>query len=131
MTLKDYAITLQIPAGCQVTSTKRYRDLTHDEQKLFIKCLMSEGIFGLIPYDHYFEEHKDKRIHMHGRMRECSAEHMRLKQVDINQKLGYSLDNKKLFYYKPEYFAEGWDAYIKKHFKKVNLMEIDLTYEDI
>lgn len=112
---KNYAITLIVPAGCKITNNTRYRDLTITEQKIFLKSLMSEGIYGLIPYDHVFEEHKDGRIHMHGRMIDCSAEHMRLKQVDINQLLGYSLDNKKIFYYKPETNWAGWDVYMQKH----------------
>lgn len=135
---RDYAFTLQVPAGCVITTIKktglviRFRDLTFPEQITFLKLLMSEGIFGMINYEYTIEFHKDGRQHMHGRMLDCSPEHMRTKQVDINVKLGYSMDNKKLFLYKHETDPNGWRKYMYKcQTNSIDLNTLDLTYEDI
>jgi len=108
-----FAYTLQIPAGCKVSDTRRYREMTEGEQKIYIRDLL------LLATDNNentlnYEKHKDNRVHIHGILKVDTEIKMKFIQMKINMFLDYSLENKKIFYYKPITSIIGWNTYCNK-----------------
>lgn len=117
---KNYAYTLIIPAGCMVNKTFgiRFRDLTPAEQRALLCKLLVDEIMPDTLYSINYEQHKDGRFHIHGHIKGSCSECILSMQRQINIRLGYKSDNKKIFYYKIEYNKAGWDTYCHKDILK-------------
>lgn len=128
--MPDFAYTLMIPAGCvlgaKATPVVRYRDFSFDQQKAMLEKLLDTQILPDTKFTMNFEQHTDKRYHVHGTIFECDSECMKDTQRRINLLLGYASDNNKIFYFKKAFYQQGWDAYCRKHLlEQVEIPEHD------
>jgi len=118
-----FAFTLAVPRGCVMsepddTDIIRYRDLNSSKQENFLFDLLNVAFRSIVHKDssisYIYENHKDGSKHMHGTLYDVTSMDCRRIQMSINDNLGYSIDNPKLFFYKKLTDAAGWDAYCKK-----------------
>ena len=67
---KNYAFTITIPPFKRVTLLEQYaayKDLTTEQQKDYIRHVVSTAAYDIIEYyEINFEYHKDSRVHAHG-----------------------------------------------------------------
>jgi len=133
----EVAYTLMVPAGAIVDDQggviTRYRDLTETQQKHFLKLILSQTFEQIIEKDsptanltHNFEQHKDKRYHVHGSFYKVTSKQMEQVQLCINNIMGYALKNQKIFYYKLKNINAGWQKYATKEKYMQVLMNLPL-----
>jgi len=120
-TLKDWAVTIEIPAFKKIKfnkSNKAYKNYDFTTQKNILLCYYKKMFDELqINMDYVFEQHKDKRWHMHATVYQITEKVINT----VNEwfckdivGLPYPKQYNQICYYKPVFKHSGWCDYCVK-----------------
>jgi len=130
--MSNYAFTLHVSPGCKTNhlNTVRYRDITTDDQKKFIKQILEKSMYDTKKYcdcahiRYIYEINKvDGLIHAHGTLYNLSIIEKDMFRVNVNRNMGYRITNQRILLLKDITDAEGWERYCQK--AQISYSEMD------